>query len=107
MKSVYMVKPELAHPGGYSDYALFPDCSLQPDLVPEHSYLIEVKHSKADAPDSEIAAKHEEALAQLRLYALDPNLEALAGGSPIHFICYEFRGRDLIRLEEVPIEKLR
>ena len=58
MKSVYMVKPELAHPGGYSDYALFPNRSLQPDLVPEHSYLIEVKHSKADAPDSEIAAKH-------------------------------------------------
>lgn len=69
--------------------------------IPEQSYIIEMKHSKADAPDSEIAAKHEEALAQLKLYAADPNLAALAGGTPVHFICYEFKGRDLIRLEEV------
>ena len=27
---------------------------------------------------------------------------ALAGGTPVHFICYEFSGRDLVRLEEVP-----
>ena len=101
MKSVYMVKPELSHPCGYSDYALFPDRTLPEGYIPEQSYIIEMKHSKADAPDSEIAAKHEEALTQLKLYAADPNLAALAGGTPVHFICYEFKGRDLIRLEEV------
>ena len=101
MKSVYMVKPELSHPCGYSDYALFPNRMLPEGSIPEQSYIIEMKHSKADAPDSEIAAKHEEALAQLKLYAADPNLAALAGGTPVHFICYEFKGRDLIRLEEV------
>ncbi len=101
MKSVYMVKPELSHPCGYSDYALFPNRMLPEDSIPEQSYIIEMKHSKADAPDSEIAAKHEEAMAQLKLYAADPNLAALAGGTPVHFICYEFKGRDLIRLEEV------
>ncbi len=101
MKSVYMVKPELSHPCGYSDYALFPDRTLPEGYIPEQSYIIEMKHSKADAPDSEIAAKHEEALAQLKLYAADPNLAKLAGGTPVHFICYEFKGRDLIRLEEV------
>ena len=101
MKSVYMVKPELSHPCGYSDYALFPNRMLPEGYIPEQSYIIEMKHSKADAPDSEIAAKHEAALAQLKLYAADPNLAALAGGTPVHFICYEFKGRDLIRLEEV------
>ncbi len=101
MKSVYMVKPELSHPCGYSDYALFPDRTLPEGYVPEQSYIIEMKHSKADAPDSEIAAKHEEALAQLKLYAADSNLAKLAGDTPVHFICYEFKGRDLIRLEEV------
>ena len=101
MKSVYMVKPELSHPCGYSDYALFPNRMLPEGSIPEQSYIIEMKHSKADASDSEIAAKHEEAMAQLKLCAADPNLAALAGGTPVHFICYEFKGRDLIRLEEV------
>ena len=101
MKSVYMVKPELSHPCGYSDYALFPNRMLPASSVPEQSYVIEMKHSKADATDAELAAKHAEALAQLKAYAADPNLAALAGGTPVHFICYEFRGRDLVRLEEI------
>ena len=101
MKSVYMVKPELSHPCGFSDYALFPNRMLPASSVPEQSYVIEMKHSKADATDAEVAAKHAEALAQLKAYAADPNLPALAGGTPVHFICYEFRGRDLVRLEEV------
>ena len=107
MKSVYMVKPELSHPCGYSDYALFPNRMLPASSVPEQSYVIEMKHSKADATDAELAAKHAEALAQLKAYAADPNLPALAGGTPVHFICYEFRGRDLVRLEEVPLAALR
>ena len=41
------------------------------------------------------------AVAQLKKYAADPNLAALAGGTPVHFICYEFKGRELIRLEEI------
>ena len=107
MKSAFTVKPELSHPCGYSDYALFPDRTLPEGCVPEQSYLIEMKHSKADASDAEVAAKHAEALAQLKAYASDPNLAALAGGTPVHFICYEFRGRDLVRLEEVPPAALR
>ena len=101
MKSVYLVKPELSHPCGFSDYALFPNRMLPANSIPEQSYLIEMKHSKADATDAEVAAKHSEALAQLKAYAADPNLPALAGGTPVHFICYEFKGRDLVRLEEV------
>ena len=107
MKSAFTVKPELSHPCGYSDYALFPDRTLPEGCVPEQSYLIEMKHSKVDATDAELAAKHAEALAQLKAYAADPNLPALAGGTPVHFICYEFRGRDLVRLEEVPLAVLR
>ena len=103
MKSAFMVKPELSHPCGYSDYALFPNRMLPASSVPEQSYVIEMKHSKADATDAELAAKHAEALAQLKAYAADPNLPALAGGTPVHFICYEFRGRDLVRLEEVKV----
>ena len=107
MKSVYMVKPELSHPCGYSDYALFPDRTLPEGSVPEQSYLIEVKHSPAGASEAEVAAKHAEALAQLRAYAGDPALPSLAGGTPVHFICYEFRGRGLVCLEEISADALR
>ena len=48
-----------------------------------------------------------EARAQLRAYAADPALPTLAGGTPVHFICYELRGRDLVRLEEIPEKALR
>ena len=101
MKSVYMVKPELSHPCGFSDYALFPNRMLPESSIPEQSYVIELKHSKADASDAEIAKKHEEALEQLKKYAADPNLAALAAGTPVHFLCYEFKGRELVCLEEV------
>ena len=73
--------------------------------TPRHSYVIELKHSKADASDAEIAKKHEEALEQLKKYSEDPNLAALAVGTPVHFLCYEFKGRELVRLEEVEMKK--
>ncbi len=100
MNGSYMVRPEFAHPCGFSDYVLFPDRNAGP-ATPNHSYVVELKHVKADATDAEVAAKHEEALAQLKAYAADPNLASLAAGTPVHFLCYEFRGRDLVRLEEV------
>ena len=100
-----MVKPELSHQCGFSDYALFPNRMLPESSIPEQSYVIELKHSKADASDAEIAKKHEEALDQLKKYAADPNLAALAAGTPVHFLCYEFKGRELVRLEEVELKK--
>ena len=104
MNRSYLVRPEFAHPNGFSDYALFPDRNAGP-ATPHHSYVIELKHSKADASDAEIAKKHEEALEQLKKYAADPNLAALAAGTPVHFLCYEFKGRELVRLEEVELKK--
>ena len=104
MKSAFTVKPELSHPCGYSDYALFPDRTLPEGCVPEQSYLNELKPSKAGASDAAGAATPPAPLPGL---AADPNLPALAGGTPVHFICYEFRGRDLVRLEEVPLAALR
>ena len=40
----------------------------------------------------------------MRKYASNP---ALAGGTPVHFICYEFRVHKLVRLEENPADELR
>jgi len=101
LKNAFLVKPEMAHPLGYSDIALFPDRTIPFGGVPEQSYVIELKQAKADATDAQLAANHAEALAQLKKYSEDPNLPALAGGTPVHFLCYEFKGRDLYRLEAI------
>jgi len=63
--------------------------------------VIELKHSKKDAPEAEIASKHAEALDQLRRYAADPRLPQLAGGTPVHFIDLEFVGREMRVCEEI------
>ena len=101
MRSVYMVKPELETNLGYSDYAFFPDSSLSDGNRPERSLVMELKSSKADASDAEIARKHDEAVAQLMKYSRDANLPKLAAGTPVTYLCYEFKGFELVRLCEI------
>ena len=101
MRSGYTALPELELNGRFCDYAFFPDQSLLPELRSQHSYVIELKHSKKTASDAEFAAKHKEALEQLAGYAKSPNLEKLAAGTPVHFLDIEFKGRDMIVCEEV------
>ena len=65
------------------------------------SYIIELKYSKPEASDAEVAAKAEEGIAQLRRYAADPFVPELAKGTRLHLILYQFQGTELIRLEEI------
>lgn len=101
MHDGYMVAPELELNGRHCDYAFFPNRSLLCGLQPQHSYVIELKHSKKAATGAEIAAKHAGALTQLKAYSEHPQLAALAGGSPVHFLDVEFVGRTMVRCEEV------
>lgn len=55
----------------------------------------------ATASESKLAANHAEALAQLEAYSKCVNLASLAAGTPVHFLDIEFRGRELIRGEEI------
>ena len=100
-RRAYMALPELELNGRYCDYALFPSQLLREEERPQHSYVIELKHSKKGASEAEIEAKHREALDQLAGYAQSPNLAKLAACTPVHFLDVEFVGRDLIRCEEV------
>lgn len=101
MRDGYNTFPELELNGRFCDYAFFPNTMLPPELRATHSYVIELKYSKASAPEAEISAKHAEALAQLEAYSRHPNLAALAAGTPVHFLDVEFVGRDLVRCEEI------
>ena len=96
----YLAKPEMELSRGYCDFCLFPERVYNGDV--RDSYIIELKHSKGDASDADLAAKAEEGIAQLHRYAADPTVPALAKGTRLHLILYQFKGTELIRCEEIP-----
>ena len=103
LNPAFMVRPELELNHRHSDYSVFPDRSLDETRSAKHSYVIELKYSKKGECEAEIAAKREEALAQLKAYAHDPALPALAAGTPVHFLYLHYQGFKQIAAEEVKI----
>ena len=97
----YLAKPEMELSRGYCDFCRFPERIYNGDV--RDSYIVELKYSRSTASDAEIAAKAEEGIAQLRRYAADPTVPALSAGTRLHLILYQFKGTDLIRLEELPL----
>ena len=95
----YLAKPEMELKRGYCDFCLFPERVYNGDV--QDSYIIELKYVKPTASDAEIAAKTEDGIAQLRRYAVDPTVPALSAGTRLHCILYQFKGTELIRLEEI------
>ena len=100
----YLARPEMELNRGFCDFALFPERTYFGDV--EHSYLIELKISPADASDAELAAKYAEAVKQLAKYRADPFVPSLAKGTTLHQIVYQFKGDEMVRLEQIAEEKL-
>ena len=100
----YLARPEMELNRGFCDFALFPERTYFGDVG--HSYLVELKISKADAPDSELAAKYAEAVAQLAKYRADPFVPSLARGTTLHRIVYQFKGDDPVRIEQIAEEAM-
>ena len=100
----YLARPEMELNRGFCDFALFPERTYFGDV--EHSYLIELKISPADASDAELAAKYAEAVDQLAKYRADPFVPSLAKGTVLHQIVYQFKGDEMVRLEQIAEEKL-
>ena len=97
----YRAKPEMELKQGFCDFCLFPERVYYGDA--KHSYIVELKHSAADASEAELRAKADEGIAKLRQYASDPTVPDLAKGTELHLVLFQFRGFDLHRLEEIPI----
>ncbi len=95
----YLARPEMELSRGFCDFCLFPERVYNGDV--QHSYIIELKHSPADASDAELAAKAEEGIAQLRRYAADPFVPELAKETTLHLILYQFKGKAPVRIEEI------
>ena len=56
--------------------------------------------------EAELAAKYREALGQLAKYRADKSVPALARGTTLHQIVFQFKGTELVRLEQIAEEKL-
>ena len=97
--SYYLAKGEFELGGGFCDFLLFPERVYHGDVP--HSYIIELKASKEDASDAELAARAKEGITQLRKYAADPLVSELARGTQLHVILYQFKGKEIYRMEEL------
>ena len=100
----YLMAPEMELSRGFCDFCLFPERYRSADVP--HSYLVELKFSKADASEADIAAKYQEGLDQLAKYRADKSVPTLARGTTLHQIVFQFKGSELVRIEQVAEEPM-
>ncbi len=100
----YLMEPEMELSCGFCDFCLFPERYRYGDV--KHSYLVELKYSKADADEAELDAKRAEALEQLAKYRADRTVPSLARGTTLHQLVFQFKGTELIRAEQIAEEKM-
>ena len=100
----YLLAPEMELSRGFCDFCLFPERYRSADVP--HSYLVELKYSKADASDADLAAKYQEGLDQLAKYRADKSVPTLARGTALHQIVFQFKGSELVRIEQVAEETM-
>ena len=95
----FVTRPEMELSHGNCDFFLFPERTYFGDVP--HSYIVEFKHVKAGAKKAELEAQREEGVAQLKRYARDRMVPALARGTTLHLILVQYRGPKMVRCEQV------
>ena len=101
MTNYYLTAPELELSHGYCDFFLLPDLGRYPMVA--HSYILELKYLKQDATAEEAEAQWAEAVSQITRYAQDEKVRLLCGPTQLHLIVAQYRGYQLVRLEEVNV----
>ena len=94
-------EPEMSH--GNCDFFLFPERTYYGDVP--HSYIVEFKHVKAGAKKAELEAQRTEGIKQLKNYAKDKKVPALAKGTTLHLILVQYRGPAMSNCELVAEKK--
>ena len=93
----FIIRPELELSHGNCDFFLFPERTYYGDVP--HSYIVEFKHAKAGAKKTELDAQREEGIDQLKRYAKDRMVPALAKGTTLHLVLVQYRGSKMARCE--------
>ena len=95
----FVTCPELEMAHGNCDFFLFPERTYYGDVP--HSYIVEFKHVKKGARKAELDAQREEGVAQLKRYAKDGKIPALAKGTTLHLVLVQYRGPKMCNCELV------
>ena len=99
LNTYYITAPELEMSHGYCDFFLLPDLT---HYKASHSYIIELKMLKKGEWTEERAKKQwDEAVEQIKAYAVAPRVEALRQGTELHLIILQFEGWELRRMESI------
>ena len=99
----FITCPELEMSHGNCDFFLFPERTYYGDVP--HSYIVEFKHVKKGAKKAELDAQRGEGIAQLKNYAKDKKIPALAKGTTLHLILVQYRGPKMVNCELVGEKK--
>jgi hypothetical protein len=94
----YLSDSETDVNNGYSDLLLIARKEVNPRW--QHSYLIELKYAKKDAP-KDVEALREEAIEQIHRYVASPKLQTHLNGTTLHKIVAVFQGFEIAVCEEV------
>ena len=86
----FITCPELEMSHGNCDFFLFPERTYYGDAP--HSYIVEFKYLKKGAKKADLEAQRAEGVKQLKNYAKDKKVPALAKGTTLHLILVQYRG---------------
>ena len=95
----FITCPELEMSHGNCDFFLFPERTYYGDAT--HSYIVEFKYLKKGAKKAELEAQRAEGIKQLKNYAKDKKVPALAKGTTLHLILVQYRGPAMANCELV------
>ena len=93
----FITCPELEMSHGNCDFFLFPERHYYGDVP--HSYIVEFKYAKKGAKKTELEAQRKEGITQLKAYAKDKKIPALAKGTTLHLVLVQYRGPAMANCE--------
>ena len=99
----YLVCPEVELSHGYCDFFLLPDFQRYPDI--RHSFIIELKYLPMTATEEQAQKQWNEAVTQIKSYAQGPLVQAMSEGTELHLVIAQIKGYDLLRLEQIQLER--
>ena len=93
----FITCPELEMSHGNCDFFLFPERHYYGDVP--HSYIVEFKYAKKGAKKTELETQRKEGITQLKAYAKDKKIPALAKGTTLHLVLVQYRGPAMANCE--------
>lgn len=98
VNAYYLIAPEVELNHGFCDLFLMPDL-LRYEVA--HSYIVELKYLSAKDTEAKAEAQWQEAVEQIKKYAVGPKVQQMIQHTRLHLIVMQFRGCELERMEEV------